>query len=249
MQIGFQAENKFLIYSKGKKTAEVDASGRYIPVIQRKNVSASYDFATLFTYTVHSIKTYNLKSLYGNVYMGKEGELIYIDKKGKYKTIDNDADSPILSKNGKLLFYVKSGNLYKTAVTGSPAPINLLAENVDRYDISSTGKCVYYFGEFNSLWMKKEGSQAIKISDNVSKFAVSSRDAVFYITGKNQTLYTVHNGKDSEQIAVFVQNMEVTPTAAYYYFQFEGPGFDIYASPGNTAFKLLAQNVSADYYY
>lgn len=78
-----------------------------------------------------------------------------------------------------------------------------------------------------------------------------SKDIAFFVTGLGdgpKTLYTLENGKTVEKITEELHLLYVSPTAVYYTIRKDrgenGYNADIYASAGDTAFKLLARDIS-----
>lgn len=241
-EIIFYSDDSSYISINGKEKQKL-SSDYILPLVPQKTSILGENLSDVYT------RSYPQSSLLDNIFVEDNYALITFNNKfesNKVMSVYDATENSQLDKKGDTIFFIAASILYKKPIDSSEESI-LIANDVDRFVISSDGNYVYYINDDDELWCKKGNSDSRKISDDVDNFIITDKDVLLFLTDyKNNSgmLYSCSNGKEKNKISDDAYYIQATTTAAYYFSNHSSPAmtYDIYASFGNAKFSLIVEN-------
>ena len=150
--------------------------------------------------------------------VSKTGAVLIIDDKayftslnGKAKEVsikDNKASSFTLTDDGKYMFYLCDGNLYRSKTKGADANFDKVAANIDDYHISANGNIVTYTNNDDSLYQYNvsKDSRTDALAKNVSDFTTTEKGSklLYTVTNKENLTETLYYRKSASSDEVLI---------------------------------------------
>ena len=162
--------------------------------------------------------------------LSSDGKTIFYatDKGLYYKNINkknadgikliSDYDDLAISENGKILTYIKGGDLYQKKVGSDES--TKIAKEVYSFTVTPNGsKVLYTTNESDLYYVKKVGKDPIKVATGIDEDGIEyiSEDLKTVVYIKEGELRTVVAGKDSNKIASDVSTVYAYDTKNIYF--------------------------------
>lgn len=160
--------------------------------------------------------------------------LYYLNAKGECERIVKSVEGMSFAKDGKTLYYIKSGSLYQMTV-GKEDEAQKLASDVESVSCTPDGKTVYYIDEDGDLYSLTGKKDPVRVATDAARL-VMTHDGVALFSIDDDALYACQNGKDKERLTDDWEGYYLIAACATYYKDADG---DVYAATKGTDFTRI----------
>ena len=182
-------------------------------------------------------------------------EIRYLNKNLETDRIASDVRDVRLSADTNILFYIRSGSLFKMNANRNSEPERIAREIVS-YEISANGRMVYYLNEDDELYYKKGTADPIKITDDVKSIKIAKNETLYYLTDYSSrhgtgSLYTCKTEKDKKRIDDDVYSYQAYLYMDYtvYSTKISDDEYDIYAATSGGKFECVLEGINGSFSY
>lgn len=218
---------------------------------------------TPVSYNVTTSKSYyvfvdGVKDFAGCVYIDGETDLNYVDNNFNIRNIDRDVQGVSMSDNGKTMYYVAGGNLYRA--TGKFKSSTYIESGVASVYITPNGKAAYFLTAENELRCFGDGGIR-SLAKNCGYVTTTPKNGAMYMLEYDEEafkgkLYFTADGVTSYLLSDKAYDCWITTAGAYYtegHLKQESGEIDydvnLYGSDGGGNFEPLYGDVWDIYNY
>ena len=212
-------------------------------LLPQNHASTRTDF-DMMDYDGMNGEAYDISSFKNQAFVGVT-DVILVDKKGENEKIVKNVVSPVLTNDGKYVYYIKAQNLYRSLMK-KDAESEKLASDVKSFAVTNDGKAAYFIDKDDTLRFVKGGGKSEKsekILDDASTMVMTSKNVILCID-KDNNLYSSKNGSSKNKVTSDAQFVMASRNYAYYGVQKDDKA-SIYVSNGGTSFKVVVDKFPA----